>query len=98
MSCGDPDYKPNKARVRQGYTQNAEMVRLSFKMRCKSCDARLVKSSYYVPKPVDPEIMKIYEGFYATDHYCKECSAVPCDGPAPNLAAHQAFRYRGRGG
>ena len=98
MSFGDPDYKPSKARIRQQYTQNSEKVRLCFKMRCKACDARLVKSSYYVDKPVDPEILKIYKNFYATDHYCKECTTVPVMAPAPNLTDHNAFRYRGRGG
>ena len=98
MSFGDPDYMPDKGKVRQEYTQNSGMTRLCFKSRCKSCHCRLVKSSYYVDKPVDPAILKVYEDFYSVDHYCSKCAPVPVMAPTPSLADHKAFRYRGRGG
>lgn len=98
MSFGDPDFRPNKATSRQQITQNAEKIRLSFKMRCKSCDARLVKASYYVDKPIDPRIQEVYDGFYSVDHYCKECSDVQNIAPPPRLEHLGAQRFRGRGG
>ena len=98
MSFGDPDYKPNKAAKRQQIRQDSEMIRLCFKMKCKTCNRKLVKSSYYVKKPVDPRIMQVYNDFYSIDHYCSDCSPEIQEGPAPALEEFGAFRYRGRAG
>lgn len=98
MSFGDPDFRPSKATQRQQITQNAQKVRLSFKMRCKTCDDRLVKASYYVDKPVDPRIMDVYNAFYAEDHYCEKCTPGQNIAPPPRLEHLGAKRFRGRGG
>lgn len=97
MSFGDPDFKPNKAMKRQHLTQNGNMTRLAFKMRCKSCDARLVKESYYVDNSQLEELLPIYRDFYDADHYCKECGPGVIQSHKP-VFKEKAIRYRGRGG
>ena len=65
--------KDTRARKHEKLRQDATLDRVVLKLRCKVCDAKLIKQQWFLPKEVVKDLRPLVEQIYNTPQLCQEC-------------------------